>query len=525
MHRRTVLGAAAGLMAAPRLANAQGAKVLRFVPSSDLAILDPTLAAAYVTRNHALMVFDQLYGQDNAYNPQPQMVAGHVVEDEGRLWTLTLREGLRFHDGEKVLARDCVASLRRWGRIDSFGQALMAATEELSAPTDTTIRFRMKRPFPLLPNALSKVAVFCPVMMPQRLAEAETGRPISEMIGSGPFRFLANERVPGARNVYEKFAGYVPRPDGVTEFTAGPKHVHLDRVEWLTMPDGATAAAALQQGEIDWWEAPSADLLPLLRRRRNLTIRVLDPAGSIGTLRFNFLHPPFNNPALRRALLHAIDQKACMNAVVGDDPSLYNARVGVFSPRSPMATDAGLDVLTGPRDIERARREIAASGYNGEKVVLLGASDLPAINGLAEVVNDTMKRCGLNVDFVVTDWGAAITRRLNRGPVAQGGWSAFCGTWSGQDFFNPAGHLPIRAAGERSWSGWPTNPKLEDLRNAWFEAPSLAEQQRLCREIQEEVWRFVTYVPLGQYVQNTAYHNSITGVLQGHPAFHNVRKG
>lgn len=144
---------------------------------------------------------------------------------------------------------------------------------------------------------------------------------------------------------------------------------------------------------------------------------------------------------------------------------------------------------------------------------------------MTEVVADTMKRCGLNVDLVMTDWGAAVTRRLNRGPVAQGGWSAFCGTWSGQDFFNPAGHLPIRGNDQASWSGRPDNPRLEALRNAWFAAPDLAEQQRLCRDIQEEVWRFGSYVPLGQFVQHTAFHNSITGVLQGHPAFHNIRKG
>ncbi|MBR0641290.1 ABC transporter substrate-binding protein [Plastoroseomonas hellenica] len=525
MRRRTVLGAAVGIAAMPAITRAQGSRVLRYAPGSDLAILDPTLTAAYVTRNHALMVFDTLYGQDNSYAPQPQMVAGHVVEDDGRRWTLTLRDGLRFHDGEAVLARDAVASIRRWGRIDAFGQALMAATDELSASDDRRILFRLKRPFPLLPNALSKVAVFCPVVMPARLAESEPGRPISEMIGSGPFRFLADERVPGSRNVYEKFTGYVPRPDGVTEFTAGPKHVHLDRVEWMTMPDSATAASALRRGEIDWWENPTVDLVPMLRRQRSLTLRVLDPAGSAATLRFNFLHPPFDKPEIRRALLHAIDQTACMNAVVGDEPSLFNARLGVFSPLSPMASDAGLEVLTAPRDPGRTRREIAAAGYNGERVVLIGASDIPAINAVTEVVADTMKRCGLNVDLVMTDWGAAVTRRLNRGPVAQGGWSAFCGTWSGQDFLNPAGHLPIRGNGQASWSGWPENPRLEALRNAWFEAPDLAEQQRLCREIQEEVWRFVTYVPLGQFVQHTAFHNSITGVLQGHPAFHNIRKG
>jgi peptide/nickel transport system substrate-binding protein len=111
--RRSILAASATLLAAPRIAQAQRASTLRFVPQSDLAILDPVLTAAYVTRNHAMMVFDTLYGMDAQFRVRPQMVAGHVVEDDGRRWNLTLRPGLLWHDGTAVLVRDCVASIRR----------------------------------------------------------------------------------------------------------------------------------------------------------------------------------------------------------------------------------------------------------------------------------------------------------------------------------------------------------------------------------------------------------------------------
>jgi peptide/nickel transport system substrate-binding protein len=242
-------------------------------------VLDPIWTAAYVTRNHAMMVFDTLYGTDTAYRVSPQMVAGDTTEDGGKTWNLTLRDGLLWHNDTKVLARDCVASIRRWGARDSFGQTVMAITDELSAPDDRTIRFRLKRPFPLLSAALGKPGSNVCFMMPERLALTDPFKQITEMVGSGPFRFKAAEHIAGARAVYERNAAYLPCPGGAPSFTAGPKIVHVDRVEWNVIPDAGTAAAAMQSGEMDWWEAPTFDLLPLLKRDAGLTVPSTDQLG------------------------------------------------------------------------------------------------------------------------------------------------------------------------------------------------------------------------------------------------------
>jgi peptide/nickel transport system substrate-binding protein len=202
------------------------------------------------------MVFDTLYGQsgyEDGFKCTPQMLAGHTIESDGKTWKLTLRDGLVFHDGEKVLARDCVASIRRWGARDTFGQALMMRTEELSAPDDKTIVFQLKRPFALLPDALGHGGPSMCAIMPQRLAETDPFKQVTEMVGSGPFRFKPDERVPGSLTIYERFDQYRPREDGEPSFTAGPKIVHFDRVEWHVLPDAGTKAAALQKGEMDWW--------------------------------------------------------------------------------------------------------------------------------------------------------------------------------------------------------------------------------------------------------------------------------
>ncbi|MDQ2803828.1 MAG: ABC transporter substrate-binding protein, partial [Pseudomonadota bacterium] len=391
MLRRSFLARSAAAFAAPLaaplarpgLARAEASRVLKFIPQADVTILDPIWTTAYVTRNHGFMIFDTLYGFDKAYRPQPQMVAGHTVESDGRLWTLKLRDGLAWHDGERVLARDCVASIERWGKRDPYGKTLMAYTDELSAADDKTIVFRLKKPFALLPNALGKPGSnFC-AMMPERLAKTDPFKQITEMVGSGPFKWNARERVSGSLAVYEKNTAYRPREGGTPEWTAGPKLVNFDRVEWHVIPDASTKAAAMQSREMDWWEDPTNDMLPLLQAAGGIAVRVIDPTGLMACMRLNELWPPFDNPAIRRALLKAVNQTDFMIAVAGDEAKMRHVPAGIFTPGTRMASDAGLDVFTAPRDDAAVKREIAAAGYKGEKVVLLVPTDVTYLNAEA----------------------------------------------------------------------------------------------------------------------------------------------
>jgi len=526
MYQRRLLEAgAAGLaaLAVPRVGRAADAGVLKFLPQADLASLDPMWTTSYVTRNHGYMVYDTLYGLDEQYRPRPQMVEGHQVGADGLEWTLTLREGLKFHDNEPVLARDAVASIGRWGNRDPFGQALLAATAELSAPADRTIRFRLRRPFPLLPNALGKAPSFMPCIMPERLAQTDAMTQVTDPVGSGPFRFLPDERVQGARFAYARFPGYVPRQEAPS-FTAGGKAAQFERVEWHVIPDPATASAALQSSEVDWWEQPTMDLAPMLRRTRTLVVEIIDPTGVIGTIRFNTTQPPFDDPAVRRALLGAFDQADFMTAVAGSDRSFWKAGVGYFCPESPMASDAGLAALA-LVDPAITKRKLAAAGYHGAKTVLLGASDFPSINAVSQVAASVLGNVGIAVDYQAMDWGTVTQRRLSKAPADKGGWSAFFTAAAGLEMFDPTGHNQIRGNGRNAWFGWPESPKLEALRDAWLTAPDMAAQQEAARRMQIQALEDVPYIPLGQFYQPTAYDKSLTGILKGGFAlFYNVRR-
>ena len=524
--RRSLLGStAAAALARPSLVAAQNQRVLKFVPQADLALLDPIQTTGLVTRNHGAMVFDTLYGIDAELRPHPQMVEGHRVEEDGRRWTLTLRPGLTFHDGERVLARDCVASIRRWGSRDAYAQSLMAVVEELSAPDDTTIVFRLKKPFPLLPDVLGKPGSNICAIMPERLASRDGLQQITEMVGSGPFRFVANERIPGSRAVYQKFADYKPREGGAASYLAGPKVAHFDRVEWLTIPDAATAAAALQQGEIDWWDQPIADYLPTLQKNSRLKVEVLDTFGFIPMIRFNHQIPPFNRPEMRRALFSAIQQSDYMIAIAGEDRSRWKDNVGYFTAGSPMANDAGMEALRGPRSIDTAKRALEAAGYKGERIVFPVPTDFAVLNAMSEVAGDMMRRVGLNLDYQALDWGTVLQRVASRNPVEQGGWHVWCNYSLGVTGVNPAAHTYIRGHGTAGTFGWPEMPKVEALRQQWFDAPDLAAQKALCVQIQQECFAQVPYLPLGAFYQPTAYRADLSGMLKGFPIFWNVRRG
>ena len=524
MNRRQLLKLGAGVLAAPSLARAETDRVLRFIPQADVTALDPVWTSVYVTRNHAYLVFDTLYGQDSAYRPQPQMVEGATTEDDGKLWRLHLRDGLWFHDNSKVLARDGVASIRRWARRDAFGQTLMGVTDELSAPDDRTIQFRLKSPFPFLPEALGKIGINMLPIMPERLANTDPFKPVTEMVGSGPFRFLPDERIVGARVAYARFEQYQPRPQGTPDWTAGPKIVHFDRVLWNVIPDGATAAAAMQRGEADWWEQPVFDLLPLMQKQRDLETTLIEVTGNIGLLRMNQLFPPFNNQAIRRAVLRAMDQADFMTALAGDNRSAWRDRVGFFAPGTAMASNAGMTALDPPHDATAAKAEILKAGYTGEKVVIMTPSDYPRINALCNVAADLMQRCGLNVELQSTDWGSVIQRRASKNPVDKGGWSVFITTFTGADMSSPASNLSLRGNGANSWFGWPEAPQLETLRNDWLAAPDLETRQRIAAQIQAQAFTDVPFLPLGQFFQPTTWRKDLVDGLKGMPLFWNIRR-
>jgi peptide/nickel transport system substrate-binding protein len=532
MDRRTFIkaGAGAGLvaasggLAAPALSQGAAAKTLRFVPQANLANFDPIWGTQYVVRNAATLVWDTLYGVDSNLVSQRQMVESEEVSSDGLTWTFKLRPGLKFHDGAPVLAKDCVASLVRWSARDPMGLMLRAIQDELVAVDDRTFRWKLKKPYPKMLFALGKNNSPCSFIMPERIAKTDPFQQITEYIGSGPMKFVRGEWVPGAKAVFERFADYVPRSEPAS-WLAGGKKMLLDRIVWIIMPDPATASAALQSGEIDWWENPIADLIPVLKRNRNIRVDIGDPLGNIGAFRMNHLHPPFNNVKARQAILAAMSQEDYMRAIVGSDDALWKACPGFFTPGTPLYSEAGGDILKGPRNLELAKKLLAESGYKGEPVTCLVAQDQPALKAMGDVTADLLKKIGFNVDFVATDWGTVGSRRAQKTPPGQGGWNMFHTWHAGADCVNPASYTAVRANGDKAWFGWPDVPEVEKEVTAWFDAKNLDEEKATIARLNKAALDSVVYAPTGFFLGYTAWRSNVSGVTKGPiPFFWGVSK-
>jgi peptide/nickel transport system substrate-binding protein len=497
-------------------AQAAGAKTLRFIAQSDLRVLDPIWTTAYVTRNHGYMVFDTLFALDSTFKPHPQMVGDYSISPDKLHYAFTLRDGLKFHDGQPVRGADCVASLKRWIVRDGFGQALATVVEEMTGSEGKDFAIRLKEPFPLLIDGIAKVSSLAPFIMPERLAKTDPYQQVTEMVGSGPFKFVAEEFQPGHQVIYVKNPDYVPRTE-LASWASGGKVVKVDRVEWLYIPDTTTKIAALNSGEADWWENPPPDVWPLLAGNADVTVTEANPLPSMGCLRFNQLFPPFDNVKMRQAVLAVANQADFMTAYAGD-PKNWKVCASFFTCGTPMSSHAGSELITDKRDFDKAKKLIAEAGYKGEKIIVLDAVDQPLIHAEALVTADLLKNLGLNVEIAASDWGTLVTRRASKKPIAEGGWNIFCTGWVGADLLDPTLNVMLRANGEGAWFGWPKDDMLEELRTQWLKATDSEARQEIAAKVQERAFETVPYIPTGQFVDNTAYRKNLKGVIAA-PAF------
>ena len=453
MHRRALLAsaAAAGAAALPRFAVAQPAqgRVLKFVPQANLTSLDPIWTTANVTRNHGYMVYDTLYGMDAEFRPQPQMAEGHTVEEDGRSCHHHPAPGpANSTTARRSGRRTAAQSLRRWMKRSPIGQKLETFTEELAALDDRRLRFRLKRPFPLLLHALGQISSSPPFIMPERVARTDPFQQIRETVGSGPFRFRSDEYNSGSLAAYERHRDYSPTPNGRPSLTAGPKLAHFDRVEWHMIADPATASAAIQSGEIDWIEQPPPEIKQLLGRNRRLLVEPIDPL------------PLHRHPAAQPPASALQRQADAPGAVAGGQPGRFHERGGRPGPgahhRGRGRLHAGHAPRLRRRPWTRSRARAASNGhaalmqeagYTNQPMRLIGPTDILAPAGMTQVGADLLRRLGFNADIVLTDWGTAVQRRTSREPVERGGWSMIFTAFSSFDLLDPSAHFPLRGNG------------------------------------------------------------------------------
>jgi peptide/nickel transport system substrate-binding protein len=501
---------------------AMAESVLRVVPHSGLKILDPIWTTAYISRNHGYMIYDTLFALDTSGKIQPQMVDDVSRSSDGLTVTMTLREGLKWHDGADVTADDAVASINRWASKDAMGQKMMTFVDGLEASDNKTIVFSLNSPTGLIELALAKPSSNVPFMMPARIAATPSSEQISEYIGSGPFMMNMDEWEPGVKVVYEKFDDYVPRSEP-TDGLAGAKIAKVDRVIWTPNRDIQQAINALNAGEVDLIESVPPDVLPLVEDAGQAYTARHSPSGLQYTFRFNVLHPPFDNPKVRQALLYAFNQEDFLEATMGN-PDFYQTCKAMFVCGLPFETDAHMDGLL-ESNFAKAKELLAEAGYDGTPVTLMHSTNLPVLTNLAPVAKELMEAIGMNVDMQSMDWSTLVARRSKKDAPEDGGWNAFATAWDAGDLFNPLAMAFLNSSCDTALFGWPCDEQIEKLRDDFARAGSFEEQKAIVEAIQARWVEYPTHIHLGQFYTPAALRNNVKGYLMGGvPVFWNIEK-
>jgi peptide/nickel transport system substrate-binding protein len=514
---------AAGIAALPAAAPPAAAadtKVLRVVPQADLAIRDPVWGTTWITLVHGIMVYESLFTWDSKLQPKPEMASAWNSSPDGLTWRFTLRDGLRFHDGSPVTTNDVIASMKRWMGRDQVGGKLAEVTVGLTPVDEKTFTWTLSKPFPGMLAVLAASPSRFPAVMRAKDIE-DPSKQVTTSIGSGPFRFNDAEFLSGARVVYERNADYVPRsepPDGLS----GARVVKVDRVEFHVIPDPATAAAALQSGEVDFLEKPSLDLLPLLDRDKQLRVRKLTDLAYLAYLRPNHLYPPFDNVKARQALAYIVNQSDVMTAGYGDQ-KFWRECNSYFICGSPNGTEAGAEDMH--QDLPRARKLLAEAGYKGEKLIFVSTHELPWLGQMAEVVADEMRQAGMNVDVEYVDWGTFVGWVRTQKPPGSGGWNLLISNAAGALMYSPVTNLVIDSSCDRkNIAGWPCDPPTEALRQQYLDAGA-ADRPAMLDKLQRHLVEVQPYRVLGQADQPVAYRATLKGVLDSPVvAYWNIEK-
>lgn len=514
----------AAVVASTMVATHASADTLRAVPHAQLEVLDPVWTTAYITRSHGYLVYDTLFGLDQNFEPQPQMVDTWTVSDDGLTWSFTLRPGQKWHDGSDVTAADAVASLRRWSVRDGLGQALMSRVTSLEADSEATFSMALSRPYPWMLQTLGKMSSNVPFIMPEHIAETDPFEPITDPIGSGPYRFSMEEWVPGEKVVYVRNDDYVPR-DEPTSLAAGAKTAHLERIEWISYENQDLAIDALLANDIQYLESPSVSRLDRLVGHDEIVVAVTDPTGNVGMAVFNHAIPPFDNVEMRRAVVTGMNQEDYMRAALGDAVTqegepYWRTCASIYPCGTPYSTSvAAPSFVSG--GLAAARAMLEESDYDGTPVVVLDPVDSPVISAFTAVTLELFEELGIAVDHQEMTWAELLERRVVRTDEDGPSWNMFHTWWIAADLDNP---LDIAFSGdpETGWIGWPHDDELQNLRAGYLDAETEEDLAVLAAMIQERIAEEANFAILGQFFEPIAFRTSVLGIQSPIQMYYNL---
>ncbi|MEI4474093.1 ABC transporter substrate-binding protein [Frigidibacter sp. MR17.24] len=498
-------------------APARAATDMKAVLEAEIVTLDPHATGAYITRTFGFMVFDMLFAMDSKGEIKPQMVDSWTTSDDGLTWTFTLRDGLKFHDGAPVSGADVAASITRWMPQSMMGKLLKEAGGVVEGGDGNTFTITVTTPFPLMTTVLGHTSSPSPFIMPARLAATPIGQPLPEIVGSGPFVYDPAKHQPGASMTLTRFADYVPR-DEPADFLAGGKVVNVDELTIDVIPDALTATSALNAGDIDYMQYLPFDMLPMEEADPNVEVMNFHGGNMfMGYYPINFRNPPFDNPKIRQVLYSFVDQTSVLAAMGLSEQYTVPDCQSWFMCGMPYETTAG-SLFPEKVSIEAGKEALAASGYKGEEIVILQATDLEAARVSSAVLYEWMRQVGFNVKLEAMDWASLLSTRKD-----EKAWHIYGIHSLGVDLGNPMTNF-MTARNCMPMPGWYCDDAIGKALDGFRTADGADAQKAAADEVSRAVYAANTGLMWGQFAQPAGLKAGVTDMIPSAiPVFWNVK--
>jgi peptide/nickel transport system substrate-binding protein len=406
----------------------------------NLDLMQTTDAVVMLVTSH---LYETLFTWDAEYLPVPLLAASHEVSDDGLLNTVTLREGVPFHNGETMAAADVIASFERWVKLSGLGESLMEAIDAIVEVDPQTIEFQMNQPFGTFAMSLSRQLQGCAIY-PKSVLNESSETDLAEYIGTGPYRFV--EWRPDVHILVERFDDYLS-PEGEPSGYAGSKAQHLDAIEFIPVRNEASRIAGIKAGDYHYLETASPDQTPSLEGSSNVAVDTL-PADAWLNIVLNMRSPIFADLRVRRAVQTALDHEAIMLAAFGEG---FYELTPELVPGAPIwYTEAGIEYFN-VNDPEGAKALLEEAGYDGAPLRIMTTQEIQQEYNGTLTMAQQLEAVGFTVDLQVYD-GATLSDRRDDETV----WEMYT-AWAS---FRPD---PVMRNLTASASGWWDNEEKDEL--------------------------------------------------------------
>src|SRR5690625_75886 len=466
--------------------------------------LDQPTSTATAVRDTSRLIFESLFATDSEFKPVP-VLAESIDSDDNQTYTIKIREGVKFHNGDEMTAEDVVASMERWVEVSSVtGNVFADAT--WTAEDEYTVILELANPSSLTLDTMAS-AKQAPGIMPKEIAESAPAEGVEEYIGTGPYEFVEWKQDQYIH--FTKFADY-ESPEGEADGLIGKKEALIDDIYFYIVPDTSTRIAGLQTGEYVFAYGIPYDNFDMFVDDPNFET-ILTPAAN-PLLGFNNVKGISTTFEIREAVLEILDMEEIMMAAFPNEQFFWLDSGYMDVNLKNWLTDADHEQYN-QADPEKGKELLDEMGYDGEEFRIMATRDYDHHYSIAVVIHEQLKQAGMNAELEIYDWPTVLDIQEDQFDR----WDSYITTAS--TVSTPSQLIALSP----EWAGG-YYPEVSDMISDMETAPTLEEAQDIWDKLQLYLWEdVIPVVQLGGYNSLEAYNKNIKGIesLSG-PIFWNV---